>query len=485
MKKKNGIIIAVVLAVVAAAGIGAYLYFNRDLTGMTAEEISAFKQENPKVNVRYTVTIDGGETPVELDESSVSVTLTTPAQVDDLIAKSGYLQNLATIDLGSTSVTSAQIDGLMTAFPYAESIVYSHLNVLGELISADTEELDLSAIDSSQVDEAIGDSKHLTNLKTIELLDKDGNAKLAVNDALALHAAYPDVHIRYALDLFGQRVTTDAEELIYDHVEIGDAGVAEIRKLLPLMDKLTYLKLDDCGTTDDTMAQLRADFPNIQVHWRIFFSNFNVMTDNYKLWAGGLLNRDLGPLVHLRGTKYLDIGHHNITNIDFCANLPDLEVGIFAIGPLEDISGIKNCTKLEYLELLVNPKLDDEDMQNLSGLVNLEHLNIGGCRKITNLSFTDNMTKLKRFHCTMSNIPQEEIDRFIALHPDCEVNFSKYTDPIEGGWRYNLGGKGIFDARYLLLREQIGYLVQDVSRYPLGELKEEITYESTGITPED
>lgn len=485
MNKKTKILIAVLLIAVIGVGIGAFAYFNRDLTGMTAEEISAFQQENPNINVRYTVTIDGGETPVKLDESSVSVSLTTPAQVESLIANSGYLQKLEAIDLGSTSVTSTQIDRLLEAFPNVSALTYTHLNVLGELLPADTAVLDLSDIDSTQVEAAIGDIKHMTALETIELLDSSGNAKLTMDDVLAIHAAYPDVRISYALELFGQRVSTDAAELIYDHVEIGDEGVAEIRKLLPVMYNLTYLKLDDCGTTDETMAQLREDFPHIEVHWRIFFSIFNVMTDNYKLWAGGLLNRDLGPLVHLRGIKYLDIGHHNITNIDFCANLPDLEVGIFAIGPLEDISGIKDCTKLEYLELLVNPRLDDEDMQNLAGLVNLEHLNIGGCRKITNLSFTDNMTKLKRFHCTMSNIPQEEIDRFIALHPDCEVNFSKFTDPIEGGWRYNLGGKGILDARYLLLREQIGYLRQDTSRYPLGELKEEITYESTGITPEN
>ena len=56
--------------------------------------------------------------------------------------------------------------------------------------------------------------------------------------------------------------------------------------------------------------------------------------------------------------------------------------------------------------------------------------------------------------------------------------------PIEGGWRYNLGGQGILDSRYQLLRLQIGYNTQDYSQWPRGELKEEITYESTGIIPE-
>jgi hypothetical protein len=232
------------------------------------------------------------------------------------------------------------------------------------------------------------------------------------------------------------------------------------------------------------MAQLRADFPNIEVHWRVYAGSYNVMTDNYKFWAGGLTDPQTKSLVHLRGIKYLDVGHHNLTNLDFCANLKDLEVGIFAIGPLTDISGLKNCTKLEYLELMCNGRLDDEDLEILSAMVDMEHLNIGDIPKLRSLAFTDNMTKLKRFHCTMNNIPQEEIDRFIALHPDCDVNFSKGTDPILGGWRYNLGGQGIHDARYLLLREQIGYIGPDESKWPRGELKEEITYESTGIIPE-
>ena len=152
--------------------------------------------------------------------------------------------------------------------------------------------------------------------------------------------------------------------------------------------------------------------------------------------------------------------------------------------PGNEGSGLQNCTKLEYLELMCNGRLDDEDLEILSAMVDMEHLNIGDMPKLRSLAFTDNMTKLKRFHCTMNNIPQEEIDRFIALHPDCDVNFEKHTDPILGDWRYNPGGVGTHDARYLLLREQIGYIGADESKWPKGELKEAITYETTGIQPE-
>lgn len=483
-KKKRGILIAVIAVIAAAAGFGTYKYLNQDLTGMTAQEIIAFKEAHPKVNVTYTVTIEGGEAPLLLNGDTHFAELTTPAQADDLAAKKDYFPAMKVIYLGSTHITSAQLDALYDAFPDA-AIGFNYVNVLGEAVPSEIKWLDWSDLALSDLDRAIADIKHLTALHTIELRSTDGMSNLSLDDALAIHEAYPNVHIGYAVQLFGQTITTDMTELIFDHVQIGDEGVAELRRLLPLMDKLTYLKLDDCGTTDETMAQLREDFPDIEVHWRIFFSNFNVMTDNYKVWAGGLSDKHTEVFTHLRSTRYMDLGHNSLTNLDFCKNLPDLEVLIVAIGHLEDISALENCTKLEYLELMCNTKLDDEDMAVLAGLTNIEHLNIGAMSGITNLSFTDNMTKLKRLHCTMNpQIPQEEIDRFMALHPDCEVNFSDTTDPIDGGWRFNPGGVGTYDARYLLLREQIGYIGLHVSRYPLGELKEAVTYESTGITPE-
>ena len=482
-KKTSIILLASAVALAAAGSFGTYKYMNRDLTGYTPSEIRAFQAEHPKVNISYTVTIEGGEAPLLLTHDTHQAELTTPAQAEDLAAKKDYFPAMEVIDLGSTHITSAQLDALYEAFPTA-AIIYNYVNVLGEALPADTKELDWSQLALADLDRAIADIKHLSNLETIELRADDGMPNLSLDDALRIREAYPHVHIGYAAELFGQRVDTDMEAVEYARIEIGDKGLEEIRSLLPLMDKLSYLKLDNCGTTDEAMAQLRADFPNIEIHWRVFAGKCNAMTDNYKFWAGGLTDQQAESLIHLRGIKYLDVGHHNLTNLDFCEHLTNLEVGVFAIGPLTDISGLKNCKKLEYLELMCNGSLDDEDMSVLADMTELEHLNIGAMPKLTSLAFADNMTKLKRFHCTMNNIPQEEIDRFIALHPDCEVNFDKNTDPIEGGWRYNLGGQGIHDARYLLLREQIGYLRLDESRWPLGELKEEVTYESTGIIPE-
>lgn len=485
MKKLSKVLLVLVI-IVAIAAVGAfcgYRYLYQDMTGVPYEEIKAYQEKNPHVDISYSVTIDGGDEPMILTDDTTSVTVEAIPQTKSLIEQSAYLQAVTEIELGSLALTVEELEELQNAFVNA-AINHTHIKVLDTSYALNTTELDLSFMKSDNVDSTIEAIKPLTNVKYINLLTKDGKSSLSVDDVLKLQAAYPDVQFNYALDLHGQHITTDMTSLEWARTYIGDAGLAQIRKILPIMHSLTYLKLDDCGTTDEAMAQLREDFPDIEVHWRIFYSVFNCMTDNYKLWTiGGLMDKQIVDFVYLRGIKYMDLGHNNFTHLDFLKNLKDIETLIVAHGTLEDISGIKDCTKLEFLEIFSNRKLDNEDMQNLSGLVNLEYLNISNLPLVTDLSFTDNMTKLKKLWCTLSNVPQEEIDRVMELHPDCEFVFMEQGDPTDYGWRYNSDGS--YTARYALLREQIGYDRDDVSQYPKGELKEEVTYESTGITPDD
>lgn len=485
MKKLGKVLLVLlIIAAIAAAGVFfGYRYMNQDMTGVPYEEIEAYRAEHPHVKVSYSVTVDGGSEPMVLTDKTTSVTVETVPQTKSLIEQSAYLQAVTNIELGSLALTMEELDALQNAFADA-AIEHTHINVLGTSYALSATEMDLSFITPDQVDTVIEAIKPLTNVKFINLMTADNKTSLSVDDVLKLQEAYPDVQFSYGFDLLGRYVTTDTTELIWERTYVGDAGVEQIRKILPIMHSLTYVKLDDCGTTDEVMAQLREDFPNIEIHWRIFYSVFDCMTDNYKLWTiGGLMDKQIVDFVHLRGIKYMDLGHNNFTHVDFLKNLKDIETLILAHGTLEDITGIKDCTKLTFLEIFSNRKLDNEDMQNLSGLVNLEYLNISNLPLVTDLSFTDNMTNLKKLWCTLSNVPQEEIDRVKALHPDCEFVFMSQGDPTDYGWRKN--DDGSYTARYALLREQIGYDRDDVSQWPKGELKEEVTYESTGITPDE
>jgi hypothetical protein len=100
------------------------------------------------------------------------------------------------------------------------------------------------------------------------------------------------------------------------------------------------------------------------------------------------------------------------------------------------------------------------------------------------LSFTDSMPKLRKLWNTLSRVPQAEIDRVKALHPDCEFVFLYDGDPTDYGWRYTYeSGYKEMTPEYALVRARFGYSDWDFSRGEKGYLREEITYESLGLTP--
>lgn len=121
---------------------------------------------------------------------------------------------------------------------------------------------------------------------------------------------------------------------------------------------------------------------------------------------------------YLKNLKALDIGHMNVGSVDFLRETAPLKILIVADCALKDISALSCQTELEYLEIFKNYITD---LSPLSGMTELRDLNIG-YNDIRDLSPLDGLQKLERLW-TMGNwwLPEEEIRRFQALHPNCEV----------------------------------------------------------------
>ena len=451
-----------------------------DMTGMPYSEIEAFIAENPNKKVTYTVTIDGGDTPVAVTNEDTTVILTHDAQIDSLLAQKEYLQNLSTVDLTALTVDAAVWNRLDAAFPNAD-LGCKAIRILGREYLIDTTSIDLSDLTAEQLPEAIEGLQALSSLalREVELCKEDGTCTVTLDDAAALCQAHPDLTYNFKMKLFGQEVSTDMERLEYWRAGFKDEGLAQFRKLLPMMHKLTYLKLDWCGTTNEAMAQLRDDFPHIKVVWRIFFHEYNCLTDTLKIWANWTVN-DMNNdcLKYCTDVKYLDLGHTMITHCEWARNMPDLEVVIMGDCNLKSIEPLRDCPKITYLEIFSSRVTD---LTPLEDLKELKYLNISNLKvdDITPMYGLDNLIKV---NSTMNGrIPQEQIDKFRELQPQCAATFLDHGNPTGYDWRYDNWGHIL--PRYALLREQFGYSPVDYSRYPTGYVTEEITYESTGITP--
>ena len=465
MNKKTSIIIGVAAAC-AAVAFGAYAAMNEDMTGKPYSEIEAYKAEHPKVNVTYTVTVDGTEPPVELSNEDLTLTLSHREQLDSCMAQAEYLQNLETLDLGDISLRPFELQAVQEKFSDAE-LLFNKINFLGKTYDRNTKSVDLSDVTGQDIDEAAVLLSLLPNLKEVNL-NQDGVSAIVLDDAAKLQAAVPEVFFTYTTTLFGQEISTDMERVEYFQVHIGDEGLPQFRTLLPLMQNLTYLRLDWCDTTDEAMAQLRDDFPEIKVVWRIFFNQFNCLTDTYRLWATYSVKEwETGPLKYCTEVRYLDLGHNRIKTIDFCNYMPHLEVVILAETMVEDLTPLRNCPEITFLELFGNGRL--ADISGVEALTKLEHLNMTRLRHVTDISPIMHLENLQRMYCS-PYCPEEQMQEFIDLHPDCETQFY-YGDSTATGWRYR---GGVRVPRYALLGKQIGYDISDFSIYPKGYLDHEI-----------
>lgn len=474
---------AIVLSAVVLCFMGLFFLLRlapKDMTGMAYADIEAYRTQHPDRRVIYTITIDES---LALTESSTTAELTAPAQLDRMIAQAEYLQQLDIITLGSLTLEPTAVFALQQAFPRAQVTDYS-IDVLGTSYPDDSTQITLIALTDTQALQAAETLGYLPKLQSVTMEAQSG--AFTAETAAALAAKLPDLELLLTFDLFGQTVSTDMERIEYFQAEIGDEGLDTIRSILPLMDKLTYLKLDWCGTSDEATAALRDELaPQTKVVWRVFLNKYhNVLTDSYRIWPPyGIYTRHVECLKYCTEARYIDLGHSCIESIEFVKYMPNLEVLIVADTLVKDLEPLRTCKNLTFLELF---KTRVEDLSPLADLPQLEYLNLSDNYQIEDITPLYGLNNLVKLNFTKAAVPKEQVNKFLELHPDTVSVFNVYVASTGATWRFamNENGRYGYTPRYALLREQIGYDTQDYSAYPKGYITEEITYESTGIIPE-
>lgn len=434
-----------------------------DLSGSRCyEAIEEFIKEHPGVDVSYTVLIDGSGETLSLDPQTEELTIDDASYLPSLIDNAAWLKSLHRVSIEPDIADAADVDSLREACPDCE-VKYS-MHLLGDLYPYDITSLTLTGLNAESLQQLVPQLERFTHLNSVSIPHDEND--LSLEDALKISADSSVIKLDYQTELFGVPVSLDAETLEFENVEIGNDGLEELRAVLPYFRNLKYLKLDSCGVDNELMAQLRDDFPDIKVVWRVFFGSYHCLTDTEMIWAtGGSVNDNTSdPLKYCTDVKYLDLGHTLITHADFLNYMPNLEVAILAITWLSDISPIANCPNLEYLEMF---SARVSDLSPLAQCTHLQHLNISCQRNANNvpvgptdISSLYDLPELQRFYCTMSYVPESQQKEMMDRHPDCEFEF-RWVDPAEGHWRFKDGLNNNVPEnrveRYALLYEQFGY----------------------------
>lgn len=441
-----------------------------DLSGSECyDEIIAWQAAHPDVEVIYTVTFPDGTT---ADNSAQSLTLgaISPDDVQLTARLAGYLPALEELDLSGAGLSPEGAAAIAEALPDVH-IIYT-CELLGQTVGLDTESLDLRGASAAQLVTAADVMKHLPGLKTVQLGSELENP-LDWEPLTALVQGCPQVDFEYGFTLYGKAFTLLDSELDLNHITVEDGG-ALAYAAAGCMKNLKVLDMDFCGVSNEEMAVIRDAYPDVNVVWRIWFGDsYSVRTDVEKILAskpsaGGLVrDRDAEALKYCTKVKYLDVGHNEIlTDISFVSYMPELEVAVLAMNNIADLSPLASCKKLEYLEIQTNARITD--LSPLASCTELEHLNIANCRNFSDITPLFGLNKLKRLWLGCSApVPQEQIEKFAALHPDCELNTTVWSDPTSEGWRVDhvdpYTNQVYYDERYEKLIEQFGYLEGDYS----------------------
>lgn len=432
-----------------------------DLSGSRCyEEICAWAEAHPDVYVHYTVELPAG-TVLDSHSTEAAITIESVAELEDTAALLKYLPRLKTVTVSceTENLCCKALGTLARSMPDVE--FQGSFKLCGKTVSTDARHIKLSDMSLSDVSKFKSVLPAMFNLETVDLASDKENPKLSFADIKEFQECRDDVEFLYGFNLYGRDFSLNDKELDLSYTPVYDEGLL-VRQAIACMPELEVLDMDSCGVSNEAMAEIRDDFPDIKVVWRVWFGdNYCVRTDVEKILAsrptigGNLVRSNTQALKYCTEVKYLDVGHNDLLeDISFISYMPKLEVAILAMGVWSDTRPIADCPNLEYLEIQTTCLTD---LTPLSGLTKLKHLNICYLYDLTDITPLYPLTQLERLWIgCLDPVPQEQIDEMQRRAPQCEINTTT-LDPTEGGWRYRPDLEGSLAPRYALLREQFGY----------------------------
>lgn len=398
-------------------------------TGITASQYENLKRSLPNCTILWTPMFQGQS----YDEASTSLSAATLTEGD--IAALAYFPKLASMDLTACR-DYAMIAALQEAYPQLD-VAYT-VELGGQTLTPDATEAVFTDITAEDLSTALSMLPQLQSV-TLEgqLPDMDG--------VTALQAAYPNVSFFWQVEIcglvFDNTVTEiDLSGIPMDTVEEVETKVA----YLPMVEKVLMC---DCGITNEEMEALNLRHDDVLFVWTVSLGPFiTVRTDitNFICYNYGfhVNTSDCVNFRYCTEMVALDLGHRDITNIDFVAYMPNLRYLIIADTQVHDLSPLTGLENLVFLEAFM---LDIDSYDPLLTLTGLEDLNIGYTRG--DVHVLEQMPWLKRLWWSGSGLDAAEEAALQAALPNTEIQLHSDGSSTGMGWRE---GQNYYDMRDLL-----------------------------------
>ena len=395
------------------------------------EALLALRAACPALDLTAFVSVGGKAVPMDAQRA----VLRADTPLEELLEKLPFLPDLYRVSFAGGAVSYETQDALAAAFP---GISFRwDVELLGRTASSAAKELSFAGSSLSERDVHTL-CENLFRFPSLERIDLTG-CGLAGEQIAAVRAA-SGAAVLYELTLFGRTVSTDASELDFSGIRMGLSDVAVIEDALgefPLLEKVVMC---DCGISNEDMAALNDRHENVRFVWRVYFSGFSLRTDDTNFIAARVRNdfpiysNDLEVLKYCPDLQALDLGHKNITHLNFLRYVPHLKYLILVENDVNDITPIGELQELTYLEMFWTKCEDISPLQNCKALTDL-NISYIYCRPAKCLETLVNMPQLERLWYCGNNLDAGQLEELQAALPDTEMYLAAHGEPTGSTWR--------------------------------------------------
>ena len=267
-----------------------------------------------------------------------------------------------------------------------------------------------------------------------------------VADLLALREKYPEVEIRWQVEIHGRIFDGDAVEIDLCGIPMED--VRQVEEKSRCFSRLEKVLMWDCGISNEEMEALNQRNNKVLFVWKVNLGDkVRVRTDidnfichNYNHF---LTEEECYNFRYCTEIVALDLGHRDIFHCDFVAYMPKLKYLILADTYVSDLTPLTGLENLVFLEIFL---LDIDSYEPLLTLTGLEDLNLGFTRG--DIEIIKQMNWLKKLWWTGDILSWQQQEELRAALPNTQTCFELGYSSTGGGWRKN--------PNYYAMRELLG-----------------------------
>ncbi len=238
----------------------------------------------------------------------------------------------------------------------------------------------------------------------------------------------------------------DAKKINLSDIDIKAEGI-DMEETIAFFPNLKKIKMLNCGLTNDEYAALQDAHPEIKIVWTIDLEHWKIRTDSvafstYKDTSQMFFmsNEDAYYLKYCTDLVALDLGHNCVTDLSFLEFMPKLKILILVdnaydrseahIRYLDDLSMLKHCPKLRYLEIFA---IHVSDLSFLKKCKEIEDLNVS-YTNVYSTEYLTNLPNLKRLWIEKCGLTYDDYAYLTSLYPDAKIVF-KGEGSVDQGWR--------------------------------------------------